>query len=113
MAPPVTAPAPPSAATSTASSPHPHVAPPRPVRAHGGRARSCSARPRRKLQTEVINAFDSILDSKAEEIRAKIEGIVDRVVKENGFAVTRDERERLVEEMVDEVTGLRARWSHS
>ena len=38
--------------------------------------------------------------------RPSIEGIVDRVISQNSFAVTRDERLRLVEEMVHEITGF-------
>ncbi len=61
---------------------------------------------RHRLVTEVISAFDTLLDDKATDVRTKIEGIVDRTVKENGFAVTRDERMRLVDEMTDDVTGF-------
>ncbi len=59
-----------------------------------------------RLQNEVIRAFDSILDVPPEEVRARIEAIVDRLIDENGFAVTRAERERLALEMVNEVTGF-------
>ena len=38
--------------------------------------------------------------------RPRIEGIFDRVVTKHGFAVTRDERARLVEEMINDVTGF-------
>jgi pilus assembly protein CpaF len=58
------------------------------------------------MQEQVINAFDSILDAKPEDIQTKIEGIVDRVVKEESFAVTKDEREALVDQMVHDVTGF-------
>ncbi len=61
---------------------------------------------RLRLQGEVVKAFDTLLDNQATDIRAKIEGIVDRVVAQNSFAVTRDERARLVEEMVHDVTGF-------
>jgi pilus assembly protein CpaF len=59
-----------------------------------------------KLQQQVINAFDTLLDAKATDIRTKIEGIIDRVIDEGGFAVTRDERVRLVQEMLNEITGF-------
>ncbi|HEY3523223.1 MAG TPA: ATPase, T2SS/T4P/T4SS family [Candidatus Limnocylindrales bacterium] len=59
-----------------------------------------------RLQNEVIRAFDSILDVPPEEVRSRIEGIVNRLIDENGFAVTRSERERLAIEMVNEVTGF-------
>src|SRR5512141_1504334 len=59
------------------------------------------------LVKETIGAFDPKLDVKnPADVRAKIEGIVDRVIAVNEFAVTRDERLRLVDEMIDEVTGL-------
>jgi pilus assembly protein CpaF len=62
---------------------------------------------RLRLVEETIGAFDPKLDVKnPADVRAKIEGIVDRVLAVNEFAVTRDERIRLVEEMIDEVTGL-------
>src|SRR6266699_2644861 len=59
-----------------------------------------------RLQDEVIGAFDTLLDVSATDIRTKVEGIVDRVIAQNGFAVTRTERIRLVDEMVDELTGF-------
>ena len=59
-----------------------------------------------RMQAEVIGAFDTLLDGTAIDTRTKIEGIVDRVIGENGFAVTRDERLRLVQDMVDEITGF-------
>jgi pilus assembly protein CpaF len=61
---------------------------------------------RHRLVDEVINAFDTLLDADAADIRLKIEGIVDRTVAQGGFAVTRDERMRLVDEMADDVTGF-------
>src|ERR1051325_9575792 len=59
-----------------------------------------------RMQTQVINAFDTLLDGTPTDTRTKIEGIVDRVINENGYAVTRDERVRLVQEMIDEITGF-------
>ena len=61
---------------------------------------------RHRLVAEVISAFDTLLDDKATDVRAKIEGIVDRTVYANGFAVTREERLRLVDELSDDVTGF-------
>jgi pilus assembly protein CpaF len=58
------------------------------------------------LQAEVITAFDTLIDAKATEVRAKIEGIVDRTIALHGFAVTRDERLRLIDEMANDVTGF-------
>jgi pilus assembly protein CpaF len=59
-----------------------------------------------RMQGEVINAFDTLLDGTNTDTKTKIEGIVDRVIESNGFAVTRDERVRLVDDMVHEVTGF-------
>jgi pilus assembly protein CpaF len=61
---------------------------------------------RQRLQGEVVNAFDTLLDIKTTDVRTKIEAIVDRVVAAHGFAVTRDERTNLVEAMVHDVTGF-------
>src|SRR5690349_17101594 len=59
-----------------------------------------------RMQTQVIGAFDTLLDGTPTDTRTKIEGIVDRVISENAYAVTRDERVRLVQEMIDEITGF-------
>jgi pilus assembly protein CpaF len=61
---------------------------------------------RMRLQGEVVNAFDTLLDDHATDVKTKIEGIVDRTLAANGFAVTRLERERLVDELTDDVTGF-------
>jgi len=60
-----------------------------------------------RLQGEVVNAFDAKLDVKNEvDVRERIERMVDRIIGQYEFAVTRDERLRLIDEMIDEVTGL-------
>jgi pilus assembly protein CpaF len=61
---------------------------------------------RMKLQAEVVNAFDTLLDIKPAEVRERMEAIVDRTITANGFAVTRDERVRLIDEMSNDVTGF-------
>jgi pilus assembly protein CpaF len=61
---------------------------------------------RLRLQAEVISAFDTLLDDKATDVRTKITGIVDRTLALHGFAVTRDERLRLIDEMANDVTGF-------
>ena len=58
------------------------------------------------MLAEVVRAFDAILDAPPDEIRGRIEGVADRVISEQGFAVTRDERLRLVQELLDEVQGF-------
>ena len=62
---------------------------------------------RLSLQDEVTAAFSTLLDvTDPAQLRTRVEGIVDRVITANGFAVTRDERARLVEELIGEVGGL-------
>jgi pilus assembly protein CpaF len=62
---------------------------------------------RLRLQDEVMSAFDSLLDvSDPTELQSMIEVIVDRIISVHGFAVTHDERSRLIEELVGEVGGL-------
>ena len=62
---------------------------------------------RLRLQDEVMGAFDSLLDdTDASTLLGKVEVIVDRIIRVHGFAVTHDERSRLVEELVGEVGGL-------
>ncbi|MBA2382389.1 MAG: Flp pilus assembly complex ATPase component TadA [Chloroflexi bacterium] len=61
---------------------------------------------RHRLVAEVITAFDTLLDAEATDVRAKVEAIVDRTIGQNGYAVTRDERTRLVDELADDVTGF-------
>ena len=59
-----------------------------------------------RMQREIIDAFDTLLDGTSTDTRGKVEGIIDRVIGANNFAVTRDERLRLVQEMLDEITGF-------
>ncbi len=60
-----------------------------------------------RLQDEVIRAFDALREvSGAADARSKVEGIFDRVIDVYGFAVTRDERLRLIEEVADDLTGF-------
>ncbi len=58
------------------------------------------------LQAAAVNAFDTLVDVPASEVRGRIEGVFDNVVKTHGFAVTRPERDKLVDEMIDDVTGF-------
>jgi pilus assembly protein CpaF len=89
------------------------VPPPTRVSSSGGlRAPKSPAREdllrevRLRLQREVVGAFKALLEAKDGEVRGTIEPMVDRVVEQGGFAVTREERTRLVDEMVHEVTGF-------
>jgi pilus assembly protein CpaF len=59
-----------------------------------------------RLQDEVVSVLDTLRDVSGADATSKIEGIVDRAITARGFAVTRDERLRLIEEMADDFTGL-------
>jgi pilus assembly protein CpaF len=59
-----------------------------------------------RMHAHVIDAFETLLDGTPTDTRTKIEGIVDRVIEQNDFAVTRDERARLVQDMIHEITGF-------
>jgi pilus assembly protein CpaF len=62
---------------------------------------------RRRVQTEVVGDFESLLDlTDTGDVRATIAGIIDRVIDRHAFSVTRDERRMLVEGVLHEVTGL-------
>src|SRR5258706_1825743 len=61
---------------------------------------------RLRLQEEIVGAFNTLVDATPAEARAKIEGLVDRVMVAQGFVVTLDERLRLILGMVNDVTGL-------
>jgi pilus assembly protein CpaF len=61
---------------------------------------------RLRLQTEIVSAFNELLDVPHAEVRLRIQGIVDRIVDLHDYAVTREERAHLVEEMVHDVTGF-------
>jgi pilus assembly protein CpaF len=59
-----------------------------------------------RLQEEVIHASDSLLSVPPAEVRTRMAEIVDRIVSQHGFAVTRDERVHLVEGLVHDMTGF-------
>ena len=81
------------------------VAPPPPATSSPGRE-DMLRNVRLRLQAEVISSFDSLLEGPDSAIRGKVEGMIDRVIDLHGFAVTRDERVRLIEEMANDVTGF-------
>ncbi len=58
------------------------------------------------LTGEVIASIDTLFDLTPDEVRAAMEELVDRIVQREGFAVTREERVRLVRMMADEITGF-------
>ena len=60
-----------------------------------------------RVQTEVIRGFQSLVDiADRVDVNARIAAIVDRIIQENEFSVTRPERLGLIQEVVDEITGL-------
>jgi pilus assembly protein CpaF len=62
---------------------------------------------RLRLLDEVIGASDSLFDTAATtDVHTKVEAMLERIVRTNGFAVTHDERVRLIDELVGEVGGL-------
>ena len=62
---------------------------------------------RRRLQLEVVNDSNSLFKgAEGSDFRPQVEGIVDRFLTINALALNRDERLRLVDEVIAEVTGL-------
>ncbi len=62
---------------------------------------------RQLVQDEVQGALDSLLDvANPGDLQGKVATIVDRIVRAHGFAVTHDERQRVIGELVGEVGGL-------
>ena len=61
---------------------------------------------RLRLQGEIGNVSTSLLDSSATDVRGTIEGVVDRFLRANEFALAGAERQHLVDELVEEVEGL-------
>ena len=62
---------------------------------------------RRHLQIEVVDTSHALFEaSQGADLRSTIDGLVDRFLTENGIALTREERHKLSEEVVAEVTGL-------
>ncbi|MBA3235435.1 MAG: Flp pilus assembly complex ATPase component TadA, partial [Chloroflexi bacterium] len=54
-----------------------------------------------------MGAFETLLNiDDPVELQRKVEGLVEGIVRSHEFAVTRDERARLVAELVGEVGGL-------
>ena len=62
---------------------------------------------RRGLQTEVVSNSHALFEATdTPDLRPQVEGIVERYLAEGNLAVTRDERVRLADEILAEVTGL-------
>ena len=62
---------------------------------------------RASLIGEVTHASHSLFEATdAADLRTKVEGIVDRVIAGQTFTVTRPERQRLIDDLIGEVSGL-------
>ena len=62
---------------------------------------------RLRLQDEVMGSFDTLLDLTDEtELLGRVEAIVDRVIRVQAYALTHDEHQRLVDELIGEIGGL-------
>lgn len=62
---------------------------------------------RRRLQDEVVRSSSSLFRATAEAgLHLEVEAIVDRLLAANAYAVTRDERRRLIDEVTAEVEGF-------
>ena len=61
---------------------------------------------RARLQDEVIRSYDQLLGSDSMDINSKVGAIVDRLIAVHGFAMTRDERLHLIDDVLSEVKGL-------
>jgi pilus assembly protein CpaF len=61
---------------------------------------------RLRLQGEIGNVSTSLLDPSATDVRGTIEGVVDRFLRANDFALAGAERQHLVDELVGEIEGL-------
>jgi pilus assembly protein CpaF len=83
------------------------VAPPRPRAPLTPAREALLADIRSRVQDEVIAAFKSLIDApEIEQVRRRIAGMVDRIITDGQYSVTRDERQALVEEIVHEITGF-------
>ncbi|HEY2915673.1 MAG TPA: ATPase, T2SS/T4P/T4SS family [Candidatus Limnocylindrales bacterium] len=61
---------------------------------------------RAKVQVDVIGSFKTLLDAAdPSEVRGRIATMVDQIILDGEFSVTRDERAGLVDELVHEITG--------
>ncbi len=62
---------------------------------------------RLRLQDEVMNIYHSLRDvTEPADLHARLGQVVDEIIRTGEFAVTHDERARLIDELVGEVGGL-------
>ena len=85
----------------------PHEPPPPPDPARALAREEYLADMKARVQQAVIGAHDALRDvSDAAEARSMVEAIVNRIIETHRFSVSRDERLRVVEEVVNDFTGL-------
>ena len=71
-------------------------------------ARDANRDVRLRLQTKIINNLDPRLDlSDAKAVRSNIEEMFNKFLDEDGTVITRVERQRMLEAILDEILGLR------
>ncbi len=76
----------------------PHIAPTR---------ESYLTEVRERIQAEVVRDFRSLVEAAdSADVNERITAIVDRIVEDNDFSVTRPERLTLIASVVNEITGL-------
>jgi len=62
---------------------------------------------RARVQEQVVASFQQIVDAPdGNEVRARIAAMVDQIILDGSYSVTREERHGLVEELVHEITGF-------
>ncbi len=59
-----------------------------------------------RVRSDASRASASLSTASSSELRGRVEDMVDRIVGPGGYAVTRDERLRLIEDMLAEIEGL-------
>ena len=70
-------------------------------------ARDTQRDARVRLQTKIINNLDPRLDlSDAKAVRSSIEEMFNKFIDEEGIVVTRVERQRMLEQILDEILGF-------
>jgi pilus assembly protein CpaF len=83
------------------------VQPARPRQPSSPAREALLAQIRIKVQDDVISSFKTLLDSAdSSEVRTRIATMVDGIILDGEFSVTREERAALVDELVHEITGF-------
>jgi pilus assembly protein CpaF len=81
--------------------------PPETPTRHASSAREVQLRELRlRLQDDIVSVFEGHDDLAAPDIRPKVERAVEQAVARHGFAATRDERLRLIQDVMDDLVGF-------